>query len=152
VLQRNNLHDAVCLVCGGLRSRRTAVVALLSSVSLTPHAFCLPSSSEHEIMPSLTSTSVLNDAQSPCLYAFYSSPPPESGSSICASMQKEGKALRASPLLCASSPWERIAHTHHKSREKTGSAFCRRIEIWRAPTPYCRTLRGPRKTASKVWR
>ena len=69
-------------------------------------------------MPSLTSSSVLNGAQCPFLYAFHSSPTPESRSSVSASMQGEGKAPQASHLLCASSPWERVSHKHHKSREK----------------------------------
>ena len=33
-------------------------------------------------------------------------------------MQGEGKAPRASHLLCASSPWERISHKHHNPGKK----------------------------------
>jgi len=59
-------------------------------------------------MPSLTNSSVLNGAQCPFLYTVHT----------FASIQGEGKALRASHLLCASSPWERMSHKHHKSRKR----------------------------------
>jgi hypothetical protein len=77
VLQKNNLHDAVCLVYGVCGAGEPLRLVCLRPYCLHPHTFYLPSSSGHESMPSLTSSSGLNGAQCPRLYAFHSSPTPK---------------------------------------------------------------------------
>src|SRR5438093_9261085 len=100
---------------------QTISVALPTSVLLTPHAFYLPSSSCHESMPFLTSSSVLNGAQCPCLYAFHSSPTPkEQRRRLAARGGKSSPSV--TPVVCQP-PLERVPHKHHKSREKIGLAF-----------------------------
>jgi hypothetical protein len=95
-----------------------SVIAVPTSVLLTPSAPCLPSSSDHESMPSLPSSSALNGAPCPFLYVVHSSLTPRNRSSVSASRQGEGQAPRMSHLWRASSPWGRMAHTYKKSRKQ----------------------------------
>ena len=75
------------------------MVAWPASVLLTPSAAFLHSSSGHEIMLSLTSSTVLNSAQWTFLEAGHSSPTPESRGRVFASMQGARTAPRASPPI-----------------------------------------------------
>ena len=100
VLRRNNLHDAVCLVCEA-RSRRTVVVAVPAPVLFTP-----PPSVFHARQPydhTVPDEQQCAQGRAMSLSLCMHSPQPLRAGVRSLPNAKGGKAPRASYLLCASS-------------------------------------------------